>query len=149
MGRKDRYATHIEPHLNDIKMWVATLTEGQIASKLGVGVTAFTKYKKQHPELVEVLREGKRDLCVELKETLKKKAKGYYYTETKTTQRKENGKSVVIVEKFEKYAQPDTGAIHLLLKNFDPEWRNDDKPTMDLKKEQVEIARQKAEESGW
>jgi hypothetical protein len=102
-----------------------------------------------YPELVEAIRKGHEELCQELKTTLKKKALGYYYKETKTTQRKENGKTVVVVETFEKYAQPDTGSIHLLLKNHDDTWRNDDKTTIDLKKEQVEIAKKKAEENAW
>ena len=75
--------------------------------------------------------------------------KGFYYTETKTTIRKEGGKEIRTVEKYDKYALPDTGAIHLLLKNCDPEWRNDDKATMDLKKQELEIKKQKADENAW
>ena len=80
---------------------------------------------------------------------MRKKAKGFYYTETKTTQKRENGKQVVVVEKYEKYAQPDTGAIHLLLKNLDPKWRNDDAATYDLKRRQTEVAEKKQEAADW
>ena len=49
------------------------------------------------------------------------------------------------MDTFKKYAVPDTGAIHLLLKNNDPEWHNDDKQTMELKKKQVELQERKIE----
>ena len=45
--------------------------------------------------------------------------------------------------------QPDTGAIHLLLKNIDPNWRNDDATTLELKKRQTEIAEKKADAAEW
>ena len=53
-----------------------------------------------------------------------------------------------VIEKYKKYAHPDTGAIHLLLKNLDDTWRNDDKATMDIKRGQLELAREK-EENKW
>ena len=59
------------------------------------------------------------------------------------------GKESKKIEEKEKYAQPDTGAIHLLLKNLDPSWHNDDKQTMELKREQTEIMKQKAEAAQW
>ena len=148
MGRKGKYETHVKPHLKDIPKWYETMTEGQIARKLGIAPSTFENYKLQYPELVDCLQQGKELLVDELKDTLRKKAKGYYYTETKQSYLKdENGNvtGLVKVEETEKYAQPDTGAIHLLLKNLDDDWRNDDKPTMKLKQEQLEIAKQKAE----
>lgn len=149
MGRKNKYETHVRSRLKEITKWTETMTDEQIASRLGIARSSFEKYKSMYPELVEAIRKGHEELCQELKTTLKKKALGYYYKETKTTQRKENGKTVVVVETYEKYAQPDTGSIHLLLKNHDDTWRNDDKITMDLKKEQVEIAKKKADENAW
>lgn len=149
MGRKNRYFTHVQPNLQKIPEWLETMTEAQIAARLGISVCSFEKYKTLYPELIEALQTGREQLCRDLKETLKKKAKGFYYTETKTTQRKENGKAVVVVEKFEKYAQPDTGAIHLLLKNIDPEWTNDDKQTLEMKKKQLDIQKQKADAAEW
>lgn len=149
MGRKGRYETHVQPFLNDIAEWYGLINEDQIAKKLGISVASFEKYKNEHPELRESLKKGKEDLIEELKATLKKKAKGFYYEETKTYIKQENGKEVKTVEKHKKYAQPDTGAIHLLLKNLDDTWRNDDKATQDLKKEKLELDRQKAENENW
>ena len=60
------------------------------------------------------------------------------YEETKTTQRKEGGKTTVTVEKFNKYSPPDTVAAHLLLKNYDSNWHNDDAETIAQKRKQLE-----------
>lgn len=149
MGRKNRYETHVKPFLGQIQEWYELLNEAQIAEKLGVSVASFENYKKKYPELREVLQNGRQHLVEDLKNSLKKKAKGFYYEETKTSIRQENGKEVKVIEKYKKYAQPDTGAIHLLLKNFDETWRNDDKATMDLKREKQELEKQKAEADNW
>ena len=149
MGRKDKYKTHVEPHLKDITDWLETMTEGQIAKRLGISVCSFEKYKGEHPELVEALQKGNEHLADTLKSALKKKAVGYYYTETRKTQQKRGNESVVTIETIERYAGPDTGAIHLLLKNIDPNWRNDDQATIDIKRRQVEVAEKKQEAQDW
>lgn len=150
MGRKSRYETHVLPFLKEIQEWIQELDERQIAvERLGIAVSTWENYKKKYPELRDALRKGKTQLVSDLKASLRKKAKGYTYEETKTVIRDEGGKKVQIIEKYKRYAHPDTGAIHLLLKNLDPEWRNDDKITIDLKREQLELAKQKAEADNW
>lgn len=147
MGRKNKYETHVQPHLADIREWYGTLTEGQIASRLGVSRASFETYKAKYPELLDCLRAGKEALIEDLKSSLKQKAKGFYYTETKKTTTRYNGTKSEKIEEYNRYSPPDTGAIHLLLKNLDPEWRNDDKQTMDLKRERLELDKQKAEDN--
>lgn len=150
MGRKSRYETHVKPYLNQIQEWYEELDERQIAvDKLGIAVSTWEKYKKENPELRDVLKRGKQHLVSELKTSLKKKAKGFYYEETKTCTRELGGKQVKTIEKYKKYAQPDTGALHLLLKNLDDSWHNDDKATLDLKKKQVELSERKLEQDEW
>lgn len=149
MGRKGRYETHVQPFLSQIEEWYQDLDERQIADRLGVAVSSFEKYKSEHKELRDVLIKGKQQLVAELKASLKKKAKGFEYEEIKTVIRRTGSGNVTTIEKYRKYAQPDTGAIHLLLKNLDPDWHNDDQATIDLKKEQMEIAREKAEKDAW
>lgn len=149
MGRLNKYETNVKPRLKEIPKLYETMTEAQIAKELGVAVSSFEKYKTQYPELIEALRKGKKDLIEELKASLKKKAKGYTYEETKITQRREGHQTTVVKETYTKFAHPDTGAIHLLLKNLDPEWHNDDKQTIKLKKEQLKIAKEKAEQNNW
>ena len=97
---------------------------------------------------LKALISGRDALITDLKKTMKQKAKGFTYTETKRTIREIDGKRTVLIEEYERYAQPDTGAIHLLLKNLDETWRNDDKATMDIKRGQLELAREK-EENKW
>lgn len=148
-GRKNKYETHVRPYLSKIPKWYLSMTEAQIAKKLGITEASWITYKKNYPELMECLRSSQEDLVNDLKSTLKKKAQGFYYTEKTKTVIKEGGKEVKKIEEKERYAQPDTGAIHLLLKNLDNDWRNEDKPTYELKKEQNEIMKQKAEAAEW
>lgn len=150
MGRKDRYETQVQPRLSEIPEMVGTMTEEQIAKQLGISRRSFERYKQQHEELRAALKKGREDLVRDLKMTLKRKAKGFFYTEKKTTVRdsEREGKTVT-VETFEKYAQPDTGAIHLLLKNLDETWRNDDRETMDLKRQRLEMEKEKNEAQNW
>lgn len=149
MGRKNKYETNVKPYLKDIPKWYETMTEAQIANRLGVSVASFENYKGQYPELVEALKSAKATLINELKESLKQKAKGFHFKETRKIIRKVNGKETVSIEEFERYSPPDTGAIHLLLKNLDVSWRNDDQATMDMKREKLELEKQKAEQDNW
>ena len=149
MGRKSKYETHVQPHLEDIKEWITEETEGDIAKRLRISQQSFENYKKNYPELQEALRCGKEELISELRQTLKRKARGYTYTETKTIIRDDGKNKVKIIEKNERYAHPDTGAIHLLLKNLDKTWRNDDHETMEIKKKQVELTERKLENEEW
>lgn len=145
MGRKNKYETHIKPHLKDIPKWYETQTEAQIYKRLNISHTSWEKYKNEYPELRDCLRQSKENFCEELKGILKMKALGFSYTEKKVrTIDDGEHEPTTITDVMTKYAQPDTGAIHLLLKNLDEDWHNDDKPTMELKKKQTEIMEKKA-----
>ena len=143
MGRADKYETHVKPRLAEITELRRTHTERQIAGLLGVSKASFENYKKLHPELKEALKKGTERLVDELKETLIKKARGFYYEETKTTVIQSGDSETIKEETFRRYALPDTGAAHILLKNLDPEWRNDDMTTVKLKQEKLEIEKNK------
>lgn len=149
MGRHGRYETHVAPNLDKIREWIEVCSEKQICEKLGISEQSFTRYKRSHPELVDVLLKGKQALVEELKQNLKKKAQGFYYEEEKTYISDKDGIKTKTVEKYKRYAQPDTGAIHLLLKNLDPAWRNDDQTTIDLKRQRMELEKQKMENNDW
>lgn len=154
MGRKSLYSRKVQPYLEDITKWIDEYTEGEIAEKLKIRPETFSRYKTLYPELAEAIASGKTNLVKELKNTLKKKARGFHYEETKITKihNPDEEADQEWIEKIEvnrKYAQPDTGAIHLLLKNLDPTWRNDDEATMKLKAEQVDIQKKRAEADSW
>lgn len=143
MARTSEYDKRVKPELDRIREWIGFLSEKDICNKLGISQNTFKKYKDEHPELQSVLIEGRKELVAELKSTLKQKARGFHYKESKTVIRDVDGVKTKVREEYEKYSPPDTGAIHLLLKNLDEEWRNDDKPTMDLKKEKLQIEKDK------
>lgn len=154
MGNKSKYETYVKPYLEDIKIWTESLTDREIAEKLKISPRTFATYKKDYPDLAQALEDGKKKLVRTLKETLKKKAKGFYYEEVKTVKIHNSDPDAESewIERIEinrKYAQPDTGAAHLLLKNLDPNWRNDDRETMDIKKKQIELQKQKLEQDNW
>ena len=143
------YETEVKPYLSDIEEWAGLLTDTQIAARLGIHRETFRRYQKAHPEIQEAMARGRKTLVQTLKETLKKKAVGFEYKETKTVYRDVDGKQTKMVEEYRRYSPPDTGAIHLLLKNLDDTWRNDDRETMDLKMQKLELDRKKAEEANW
>ena len=149
MGRNNRYETHVKPRLKEIQEWFTVCSEEQIAKKLGISVRSFERYKKDNPELREALKRGKEELVADLKSSLKRKALGFEYTEAKKQITEVNGKRRVVIEEYTRYVQPDTGAIHLLLKNLDDSWHNDDKTTISMKREKLELEKQKAEDSNW
>ena len=151
MPKKASYEENVLPHLKQIPVWFQTMTEGQIAKKLGVAQATFIKYKKTHPELAKALGAAKKILEDKIRSALKKKAVGFTYTEKKVTRHlyADGNVKEEIVEEFTRYSPPDTGACHLLLKNLCPDWRNDDAETMALKREKLQIERQKADADNW
>ncbi len=149
MGKKNLYVSHVEPNLASIKTWSRFEDEKAIAKRLGVSYSTFRRYKAEYKELADALKEGRQDLVAELKDAMRKKALGFTYEETKTTQRKEGGKTVVSIETYKKYSPPDTVAAHLLLKNYDENWHNDDCETISQKRKQIEQTDKRIEAAEW
>lgn len=146
VGRKSKYHTHVEPYLEKIAEWSRTMTEQQIAKKLGVSYRSFSDYKTQNPPLFQAIKNGRSDLVIELKSKLIEKAMGYEYTETETTT--EYGEVTKVVEKKKK-AAPDVAALNLLLKNYDKEnWANDPQ-TLELRKKELELRERQVEANEW
>lgn len=144
-GRKNRYYSHVQPRLEEISEWAQTMTEEQIAKCLGVGKSTFFKYKAENKELQDALKKGRVQLVAELKSKLIQKAKGFTYEEKKII--KENG-VIIREETYIKFAQPDTGAAHLLLKNYDETWSND--PQLQaLKERELELKEKHLENESW
>ena len=143
MGRKNKYYTHIKPHLKEIPEMLQDMTEEHVAKKLGVAYSSWNKYKLEFKELSEVIKKGNASLVGELKSVLKKRAKGFQYEERKII--KEHG--VVVREEIHvKSALPDVASINLLLKNYDKEnWANDPQ-MLELRKKELELREKKLEE---
>ena len=149
-GGKSYSLVEILKNLDKIEEWArAGASEANIAARFGITRQTFWKYKNENGDIFNAIKKGRTNLVEELKGTLAKKAKGFHYTETKKIIRKIGDKKFTTIEEYERYSPPDTGAIHLLLKNLDETWTNDDKPTMELKKQKIELDKQKAESENW
>lgn len=146
VGRPGKYETHIKPHLAEIKEMCRTMTEAQIMEKLGVGKSAWIKYKQENKEFAETIIKGRQDLVSDLKSTLIQKAHGFTYTEKKTIT--EEGKPTR-EETYTKQALPDVAALNLLLKNYDAENWSNDPQYLAIKKEELELQKKKVEQNEW
>ena len=119
---------------------------------LGIVPQTFCKYKTLNSELKEALKDGRTALVENLYNTLFKKAAGFEYTEKKIIKEKnpDTGQLEVVREEINiKQALPDVAALHLLLKNYDREKWTDNPAMLELKKQEIEIQKQKAENAGW
>lgn len=147
---KDIYAEKIEPYLDQITEWYKTMSVRQIAVKLGVSKTTLYKYATDRPELQAALDAGKNNLVEDLHCAIKRRALGYEYEETtvKETDSDKNGYEKVTTT-VKKHLPPDLGSIHLLLKNLDPDWHNDDKTTIKHRERELEIKEKRADAELW
>lgn len=125
MARKSEYEKKVKPHLEQIKNLIAVATEKEIADLLDISQQTFIKYKKEHEELAEAVKVGIPLTILRVKRALLDRALGF--TDPVSG----------------KYYPPDPNAIHLLLKNLDKEWKSDDQTTIELKREKLEIEKQK------
>jgi hypothetical protein len=149
---RPEYATHVEPYLKQIPAWYKTMSVRQIAAKLGVSKTTLYKYAKDYPELAAALEGSKAELVDDLKNSIKKRAAGYTWTEV--TQEKvldeESGEMVVVKEKtVTRHVPADLGSAHLLLKNLDPTWHDADQITIRQREKDLDIKQQKADAAEW
>ena len=113
MARRSKYDPETFPGLAE--GWAREgLTDEQIARKLGVALSTFYAYQKQHPEFVESLKRGKAPVDFQVESALLKRALGYDVEEIS-----QQGKRRV------KHIPPDVTACIFWLKNRKPaEWRD-------------------------
>lgn len=148
----DNYDKKVKPRLDEIKEWFKTLTMAQIAKELDISVRTLHRYAKEHKELADCFKQSKKSLSENIKGSLKKAAVGYYYTEVKKIYETDEAGNVIgniRVEETTKYAKPDVAAAHLMLKNIDDTWRSDDKETINIKREKLELDKIKTENESW
>lgn len=146
-----KYNTHVKPHLDKIKqMKTGGATERQIANSLGIAYSSFNNYKKQHKELEEALLDANAAIVTQVRGKLIDRATGYYITEEKhSTITDQDGNETTKTETHTKYIAPDVGAIVLVLKNYDPDFTNDDKQTVDRKNKELEIKEYNSKKDDW
>lgn len=159
-GRKSVYDAKIKSRFPEIAEWVKNgATEKSIMKNLGVSHTTWTKYKNEKPELMELLNKNRALAVNEIENSMYLSALGGKQTVWKGMKVKkteyENGKKVLEFETVEKYQEevyvpPNTTAGIYLLKHWG---RNrgytNDPLTLELKKEELELKKEIAEDNNW
>lgn len=107
------------------------LDEKQIAKNLGISKSTMETYKKEHLDFLDSIKRGKEPFIAEVENALAKRALGFFYEDSKTYIKEEDGKEVRYQEIQRKYQPPDVGACSIILKNKDKDgnggdgWAND------------------------
>ncbi|MBQ1189494.1 MAG: hypothetical protein IIX57_03650 [Lachnospiraceae bacterium] len=151
-GRKDAYEIRIKPRFDEIRDWLINgASDDNIIHNLGISKPTFYKYINEKIEFSNLIKNGRIAIVAQLRSALIKKAMGFEYSETKIIEREDpdTGEKVKTVETYNKKALPDVAALNLALKNYDPDnWSND--PQGDkIKREELELKKQKLEKDDW
>ena len=140
--------TILEDNLEQIKEWKKLgATDEQICNQLGVSRSTWYKHIKENPHISDAIKTGTQFFVLELKGELARKA--FKHTlETKKQYIKhdlETGHKTQYTEITTKEVDGDTGALHLLLKNLDKENWSENWQSYDLKKQELELRKEMAE----
>lgn len=151
-GRKDAYETKIKPRFDEIREWLINgASDENIYHNLGISYQTFYKHLSEKTEFSELIKNGRTAIVAQLRSALIKKAMGFEYQESKIIERQdpETGEKYKTVETYNKKVLPDVAALNLCLKNYDPDnWSND--PQGDkIKREELELKKQKLEKDEW
>lgn len=128
-GKPSQYANKVKPYLADIEKYARCgVTEGQICEFYGVGKTQWVQYKKDNPELNEILLKAKNQLKTDLINRAYQIAIGYEYEETTTVTYKDKDGNVTGTKTtiHKRYAKADGNMVEFLLINrFSDEYARD------------------------
>jgi IS30 family transposase len=157
MARPHSAKKIIEDNIDKIKNWSASgLTMKEIAGNLGISDRTLYEYQSKMPQLSQSIKKGRHTAIETLENTMFKCANGYTQTVKKYEKVKrctyENGKKAneweeMVEYEEEVYFKPDITAGIFLLKN----WANymNEPRALELRKEEIELQRQKIENSEW
>lgn len=141
----------VKERLAEIEIWLKKgLSEKQICKNLGIGKTTWESYKKQYPELAELLKKGRQSQIEEVENSLYKNATGFYYTTQESVKVKNgDGSESVEVVTLRKFKAPETGAIAFFLKNKDKKNWADNPNMIDIKREELDIRKKESSFKDW
>ena len=147
MGRPSRYDAEIKPHIDDIKKAVESgATVEEIAAAFGIAVSTLHRYKSEKKELKEAFTRGRARVVFDIKAALLKKALGFEYEEEKRVGRKDkDGENIILIEKYKRYSTPSETAAAMLLRNYDDTWRDNDKASAEIKRQETDLRKAIAE----
>lgn len=150
-----KYDTHVKPRLNEIKQWVEDgATDTEMIKALEVSRPAFYKYIKQHEELDQIIKEGRTAKVKELKAVLIKKALGGQRVSKEEYELNEDTGEMVLVKQIIANDPANLTAIMILLKHWDKnedgtcKWSNEP-AAIEMKRKELELKREIAEENNW
>ena len=125
---KSKYETHVKPYFDDIFYWRSHDWDlSRIALELGVAESTFMKYKKEIPELSELLKKADkskpRNIALKAEKALKDKLVDREFEEVHTEQWVDNNGKVTKkhIKKVKKTIPADTTAVIFALKSNDRE----------------------------
>lgn len=146
-NRPNKYHTHIEPFLEQIKQWKRQgATDVQICEQLGVSKSYFCNAKNQYPELLDVLKNSREAFVADLKGELARLAFKHELKTTKIyTTTDSNGNEKKHTEITKKEVDGDIAAIQILLKNLDKDNWSDNPQLVKLKQQELELKKLIAE----
>lgn len=159
-GRKNVYDTKIKPRFDEIAEWVKKgATERSIAKNLGVSHSTFNKYKNEKVEFLDILKNNRMKAVEDIENAMFESAIGGKKTLWKAMKVRhidydEEGRKIEYetVERYQEdvYYPPNTTAGIYLLKHWakDKGYTNDPL-SLDLKKQELELKKQIAENNNW
>ena len=147
MGRPSKYETEVKPHLDEIRKAVESgATDKEIADAFGLAVSTIYEYKKKYKEFSQAFARGRERVVFEIKAALLKKALGFEYQEEKTVAKKDkDGDNIVLIEQYKRYSVPSETAAGMLLRNYDKNWRDNDKASAEIRKQEADLRKAIAE----
>jgi hypothetical protein len=156
---KGKYYVYVRPRLPEVEAWIrAGAAEKETARKLGIDYATFRRYKKQHAELADAIREAKVSSMAAVENSMYRMAVGFTEETTKPVKlhrvfydeqgRRCEDEHVELVT-IKEYVQPVFNAAAFLLTNYDPgRWRrNAGKEILDADK--FEHEKKMDEEKTW
>ena len=141
-----KYETHVLPYLEQIAAMCRNgATDKEIYTKLNISEDSFYRYKKDHSEFSESLRENKELADLKVENALNKNANGYDYEEKMVVMKKEiiyneqgkKQKEIVypVTVSVTKHKEAETKAQQFWLQNRKPkEWRSQTDVNLNVKK---------------
>lgn len=129
-GRPTDYDPRIHPQL---AKWIARggATDKEMAKEMGIAKSTLNRWKKEHPEFAEALRENKSFVDSLVEDSLLKRAVGFEYEETEITAtpqgsgKDKDKQSKGRVKRVKRLVIPDVTAQIYWLNNRQPgRWRN-------------------------
>ncbi len=169
MARASLYEERVKSRFSEISEWLkAGATEKEVYKNLRVGKDAWFKYKREHEDLKNLIKNARKEPVLKIKAAMLKRALGFEYEEKKVTTTtieypdeideilKDCNLDVtkmpkqVKTEVTKKIVLPDVAACLILLQHWakDEGWTRDPQ-ALELKKKELELKKEKMDNEGW